>query len=319
MSAAALFMGTTAFAQECPPVPPPVVDLSIDRYYEDSAGSIVEPTKLEDHKAQMAPLVEFVGFITRYADRAWKQRSSPRTTIACALGWMRGWAQGNAYLGTVNSKQAEAQRKWDLAGTSLAYVKLRRWATPEDRATIEPWLQKWAAAARTAFDDPAVKRNNHWYWLGLAEMGVALATDDAERWQAAKGIFTDAVGDITPEGTLPLELARQGRALHYHVFALEPLVFMAEIAASRGEDWYAIKDGALHRLVKRTCEGIADPSIFNQLANSPQQTPIKTGYAWASLYRLRFPDRMPQAIAQSDSHRYLGGDAHVLLQALAKP
>lgn len=315
---AALLMHTAAHADECPAVPPAVVDLNIERYYEDSAGSVVEPTRMEAHKAQAAPLVEFVSFITKQADRAWQQRSNPKDTIACGLGWIKGWAGAGAYLGKVSSKQAESQRKWDLAGTSLAYVKLRRWASPEERAVIEPWLTKWADLARSAFDDQGVKRNNHWYWLGLAQMGVAVATDDAKRWQMAKSIFEDGLGDITPEGTLPMEMAREGRALHYHVFAAEPLVMMAEIAAARGEDWYALKDGALHRLVKKTAEGIADPTIFDKLAGVSQQRPIKTGYGWAQLYRARFFDRMPENIEQKMGFRYIGGDAGVLLRALSE-
>jgi poly(beta-D-mannuronate) lyase len=305
-----------AYADGCPAVPPPVVDLNLERFYEDSAGSIVEPTRMEDHKVQTAPLVEFVGFITKEADRSWKQRSNPTATVACALQWISGWARGGAYLGKMGSKQSEAQRKWDLAGTALGYLKLRRNASAEDRALIEPWLSKWADATRAAFDDAGIKRNNHWYWLGLAEAAVALATDDTKRWQAAKDIFTDATKDISADGTLPLELAREGRALYYHVFALEPLVLMAEIAAARGEDWYAINNGAVHRLVARTVEGIADPAVFDKLAGITQQRPIKVGVAWAKLYRARFPGTMSADIEQPINHRWLGGDVSVLFQAL---
>lgn len=315
--AQSLLLALPSHSEDCPAVPPPVVDLSIDRYYEDGAGSVVEPVRMEAHKAQVAPLKEFVGTVTRLADRAHRQRSSPRQTIECALTWLRGWAQGGAYLGTVNSKQAEAQRKWDLAGTSLAYVKLRKWATAQDRALIEPWLAKWADAARAVFNDPGIKRNNHWYWLGLAQMGVALATDDANRWQSAKAIFEDALKDIAPDGTLPLEMAREARALHYHVFATEPLIVMAELAAARGEDWYALKDGALHRLVKTTADGLRDPALFDKLAGIAQQRPVKSGYGWAELYRSRFFDRMRERIEQPSGHRYLGGDTDVLIKSAA--
>lgn len=311
---ALLMIAAPSRADECPPVPPPVVDLTIERYYEDDAGSVVEPTRMEAHKAQTAPLKEFLGTVTRLADRAHRQRSSPTQTIACALTWLRGWAQRGAYLGIMSSKQAEAQRKWDLAGTSLAYVKLRKWASADDRAVIEPWLSKWADATRAAFDDTSVKRNNHWYWLGLAQMGVALATDDAKRWQSAKAIFEDALKDITPEGTLPLEMAREGRALHYHVFAVEPLVVMAELAAARGEDWYALDGGALHRLVKTTAQGLADPALFDKLAGVTQQRPVKSGYGWAELYRDHFFERMPERIEQPTGHRYLGGETDVLMK-----
>ena len=143
--AALLITASTAAAEDCAPVPPPVVDLALERFYEDSAGSIVEPTRLE---ANTAPLVAFVGEVTRLADRAHMQRSSPRGTIACALTWIRGWAAGGAYLGKMDGKQAEAQRKWDLAGIALAYLKLKRHASDEDRAVINPWLIKIADAPR---------------------------------------------------------------------------------------------------------------------------------------------------------------------------
>ncbi|MEQ1718540.1 MAG: alginate lyase family protein [Hyphomicrobium sp.] len=313
-----LALSATSARADCRQVPPPVVDISLERFYEDGAGSVVEPTRMEAHKAQTAPLVEFTGFITKQADKAFRQRGAPDGTAKCALSWITAWAKGGAYLGKMNSKQAEAQRKWDLAGTALAYVKLKHWASAEDRTVIEPWLSKWADAARSAFDDASIKRNNHWYWLGLGEAAVAIATDDATRWRAAKSIYEDALKDITAEGTLPLEMARQGRALYYHVFALEPLVVMAEIAAARGEDWYALGGGALHRLVKKTAEGLADPAVFDTLAGVAQQRPVKSGYGWASPYRDRFFERMPNKIDQPIGHRWLGGDVDVLTTAMVR-
>lgn len=306
-----------ARAQECPPVPAPAVDLTIERYYEDGAGSIVEPTRMEAHKAQTAPLVEFVGFITQQADRAWQQRSSPQDTIACTLAWLKGWADGGAYLGKMSSKQAEAQRRWDLAGTALAYVKVRQWASAEERAAIEPWLIKWADAARAAFDDKGVKRNNHWYWLGLAVGATAIATGSERHWVMARDIMKDAARDITADGIFPLELARGGRALHYHVFSVMPVVMLAELGASRGEDWYAFNDGAVHRLVDVTLRGLADPRVFERLSGVPQQPRAGSGSGWLHLYRLRFAERLPPSLPDSPrGHRWIGGDALSLKAAL---
>ena len=317
--AGAVFAPIAALAHAaCPPIPPPVKDLKLERFYDDSAGSIVDPEKMEAHKAETAPLLEFVGFISKQADRANSQRSSPVETAKCALSWIRGWAEGGAYLGVMDSKQAQAQRKWDLAGTALAYVKLKRFATRQDRAVIEPWLIKVADAARAHFDDASIKRNNHWYWMGLAAAAVGLAAESDKHWQMAKGISSDAAKDIAADGTLPLELERKGRALYYHVFAVEPLVVMAELAAARGEDWYALNDGALQRLIAKTAEGLADPKVFDKLAGVAQQVPIKTGYGWAHLYRDRFPDRVNTKIEQPPAHRWLGGDVDVLLRVMGR-
>ncbi len=318
---AAIFVTASAAAHahaDCPTVPQPVRDLKLERFYQDSAGSVVDPAKMEGHKAETAPLTAFVGFITKQADRANSQRSSPIETAKCALSWIRGWAEGGAYLGAMDSKQAEAQRKWDLAGTALAYVKLKRFATADDRAAIEPWLVKWADAARAHFDDAGIKRNNHWYWMGLGAAAVGLATSQDKYWQMAKEIFADASKDIAADGTLPLELERKARALHYHVFALQPLVVMAEMAAARGEDWYAMNDGALHRLVAKTVEGLKDPSVFDKLAGVAQERPVKSGYGWAWLYRERHFGRMPDKIEQPIGHRWLGGDVDVLLRVVGR-
>ncbi|MEQ1651364.1 MAG: alginate lyase family protein, partial [Hyphomicrobium sp.] len=306
----------SATADDCAPVPPPVTDIALERFYEDSAGSIVEPTRLEEHKAKTAPLVEFVGEVVKRADKANQKRSSPLATAACGLTWMRGWADGGAYLGKMDGKQAEAQRKWDLAGIALAYLKLKRWATDGDRKAIEPWLIKVADAARAHFDDARIKRNNHWYWVGLGLGAVGIATGSEKHWQQAKAIMQDAAKDVAADGTLPLEMAREGRALYYHAFAVMPLVALAELGASRGEDWYAMDDGALHRLVGKTADGLADPTIFDKLAGVPQQRPVKPGAGWIALYSERFIGRLKGKPEQPDKHRWLGGEVDVLHKVL---
>ncbi len=303
-------------AAACDPVPPAVRDLDLQSFYEDSAGSIVEPTRLEAHKAETAPLVEFLRTVTALADKANRQRSLPTTTAECGLSWLRGWAEAGAYLGNMATKQAEAQRKWDLAGIALAYIKLKSWASDKDKAAIEPWLNTIADRARTVFDNPDIKRNNHWYWLGLAEGAVAVATGDETHWRTARAIAQDAARDIAPDGTLPLELAREGRALHYHAFAVEPLVVLAELAAARGEDFYAFNDGALHRLVAKTIDGLNDPAVFDRLAGVVQQRPVRSGAGWIALYRARFPDRISKAPEQPEAQRWLGGEVSVLTKVL---
>ena len=230
-----------ADAAPCPPPPSPVRDLDIPRFYDDAAGSRVDPRRKQLQEAAVAPLTDFLRHVTSQADASLKASNGTAraTTGQCALDWLESWARGGAWLGRMANDQSESQRKWDLAGVALAYVKVRPLASPAQRKTIEPWLDAWAVAARAYFDDPTHKRNNHWYWLGLALAGTALATDSDKHWAAARGIMADAARDIGADGTLPMELAREARALHYHAFAVMPLVILAEIAARawRGLVW----------------------------------------------------------------------------------
>jgi poly(beta-D-mannuronate) lyase len=305
----------------CPPPPPAVRDIALPRFYADTAGSKVDPAADAAHKVAVKPLIEFLRHVTADADRAWRRAKPEAREEAgrCALAWIAAWARAGAWLGRMETRQAEYQRKWDLAGVALTYLKVRHLASAADRQTIEPWLQAFADRARAFFDDPARKRNNHWYWLGLAEGAVALATDSDRHWQTARGIMGDAASDIAADGTLKEELARESRALHYHAFAVMPLVVLAELARTKGEDWYALGDGALHRLVAITAQGLADPTLFERRATRPQDPKTWPGAGWIQLYAARFPERRTVPVPGApDSHRWLGGSVTVLGEALAR-
>jgi poly(beta-D-mannuronate) lyase len=316
--AVTLLVGASAAtAQSCPPVPAPVVDLDVERFYGDKAGSKVDATKLAAHDAAVAPLAAFLREVTQNADKAMRRTSkrSRDEVAACTLTWLEGWAKGGALLGVMKSQQSEYQRKWDFTGLALAYVKVRPFASPQQRVVIQGWLVRLADQSRAFFDDPGRTRNNHWYWLGLGLAAVGL--DSPKHWEMARNIMRDAARDVAADGTLPKEMERQGRALFYHAFAVMPLVVMAEIGASRGEDWYGVRAGALHRLVATTHAGLVEPATFARLAGVAQERPVNTRAGWLQLYGSRFPGRLsaPHPVV-AEGHRWIGGNAALLRDAL---
>ncbi len=300
----------------CPTAPVPVRDLTLDGYYSDKAKSVVETDAEARKQAAVEPLRDYLDTVTKQADRAiLKQRGD---AAACALHWLRAWTLGRAYLGTITRKQAEAQAKWDLAGLAIAYLKLRHFASSEQRRDIEPWLIAMADRARAVYDSPGKIRNNHWYWLGLGLGAIGLAADSPRHWDEARRIMSDAARDIGADGLLPLEIKRGRRALHHHSFSAMPLVTLAEIAAARGEDWYALGDGALHRLVLATAAGLVEPARFDHVAGVAQEQPPKPRAGWLQLYAHRFRGRLPDGLPSSKPrHRWLGGDVNALVMALA--
>ena len=315
----AAMAATSSVDAACPRTPPAVKDLALPRYYTDRDGSVVDPRLLAKHRALVKPLTEFLRFVSSEADKSIRRTSPASASEAadCALQWLTGWASQDAWLGTMAGNQDEYQRKWDLTGAALAYLKLRPRATVEQRAVIEPWLMRFADAALKFFDNRDRKRNNHWYWLGLGVGATAIATGSETHWAAARGIMQDAASDITADGLLPLELERKSRALHYHVFSLMPLVVLAELGHTRGEDWYALSDGALNRLADVTMKGLADTDTFDQLAGIPQEQPVEPGAGWLELYSWRYPDQIPGGLPDvAQGHRWLGGDTTVLAQVL---
>lgn len=320
-TAVASISSATASQIDCPPPPAPVRDLLLPSYYTDKAKSVVDPTAEARKRAAVKPLKDYLNAVTKLADRAVLSRPATRRAGFghCAVYWLRAWAEGGAYLGNMKSKQAEAQRKWDLAGLALSYLKVRRYAGPADRRIIDRWLQEIADRARAIYDSPGKVRNNHWYWLGLGLGAVGLATERDRHWIEARNIMQDAANDVSPAGFLPKELTRGKRALHYHTFSAMPLIALAELARAKGEDWYALGNGALHRLAKATAAELVNPSRIEAAAGKRQERPLRTRAGWTQLYGARFPNRpLPIGIpAAKPRHRWLGGDVTALRHALS--
>ena len=102
-----------------------------------------------------------------------------------------------------------------------------------------------------------------------------------------RAIFEKGIGDIEDDGTLPMEMARGEKALHYHNYALAPLVVMAEIGSrATGEDWYGVRDHRLDLLAEKVLSGWRDRSWFAEKAGVAQEKlGGHTDLGWVELYR----------------------------------
>ncbi len=80
----------------------------------------------------------------------------------------------------------------------------------------------------------------------------------------------------------------------------------------------ALGNGALHRLAAVTLAGTATPDLFEQIAGAEQDDATRPGAGWYHLYRPAFPTRQGQDRQHPRGHRWLGGDAGVLRDVLAK-
>jgi poly(beta-D-mannuronate) lyase len=276
-------------------MPSPVADVLGYKYYVDAQLSVADPELFAKNEASLRPVRDFLAGVTSLADAA---VNGDADAGARALAWLQAWSQADAMGGEIN-QQGGYEKEWTLGGLALAYLKVRDAgiAAGAEASSIEPWFVRMARSVQPAYDDPQARhhRNNHAHWVGVAVAASAVAAGDHElfRWGAAK--FDVGAEQITAEGTLPLEMERGKRALHYHLFALTPLVFLAEIGAANGVDLYGSRGGALHRLARRCVEGLRDPSWFARRTGEEQDiTPTSTlrmdEIVWAEPYQARFSD-----------------------------
>ncbi len=309
-----LLHGPVALAA-CEEAPPPVRDIFADRFYVDTASSIADKAIISRNRTALATLDRTLYTIIAMAD---KGLAGDTESAICAGHWLAVWAKGGAMLGHMSSRQAEVERKWRTAGLGVAWIKIRAAVDATERTAIDAWMDDLADHVVADQGWPG-KRNNHVYWAGFAAGAVGTATGTVRHLEYSRKAFVAGMSDIRPDGTLPMELARRQKALDYTNYALAPLIMAAELAALRGQDWYANEGDAIHRLVTRTLAGLRDPKAFAVLAGETSVDIPRGGLlGWIAFYRLRFPDRVDGAPAGPFRYPWLGGDLTLTANAWVK-
>jgi poly(beta-D-mannuronate) lyase len=294
-------------------------DIHAFSFYSDDKHSIVDPKRYEVYQKAAAPFRE----VTKAAEDAADTFQANGSTAAarCVLHILSVAADDQAMTGNMDSNQSYYVQNWTLGALAITFLKVRssNAGSADERKKIVGWMSRVAHATESYFNQRRAKKtkdsqNNHLYWAGMTVMAVGVAADDRQFYDWGVGAYQDGAGQVAPDGTLPLEMERGARALHYHLFAAAPLVMMAEFGAANDQDLYAAHQGALHLLVRRAISGLQDNSYFKQKAGVEQDTPgakpKPTDIVWLRPYARRFPNpqytSMLKGVA-SVPYEYLGG------------
>jgi|GEM_PF-46316 poly(beta-D-mannuronate) lyase len=304
----------------CPRPMPPVKDLMLGGVYKksDPTRSEIDEDAQKIYQGQTAKLNSFENRLSALTNDYLKTNKKDGRSAYCALDWLYTWAAADAFLGEVNVQGGYA-RQWSLGTLSSSYMQVRDFPFDENKkVAIEKWLLEIAGRVMNDYADISTyirKQNNHLYWAAWAITETGIATDHRELYDWGVGKVKYALHvQVQNDGTLPLELIRGQKALQYHVFALVPLVMVSEAAMNNGEDLYEVNDGALHKLVTVTFEGLKDSSYFEKLTNHKQISSASMSdghFSWLEAYNARFP--APEYEAFLKQHRPIvsrrtGGD-----------
>jgi poly(beta-D-mannuronate) lyase len=279
----------------CPEPVEPVRDVMGVSFYTDVHHSMVDRRLVNDNNTRLKPLSTFLRMVSQMTDRY--LHSGDIKAAHCALLRLTRWAQVDAMLGRVN-RQGTYERKWTLGGLALSYVKIQHVPDLDRKARyqVERWFRHLAAVVRAEYQHPerVDNRNNHAYWAGMAIAAVGIATNDRGFFEWGLAQYRLGIEQMQDDGTLPLELDRKGRALHYHLYALAPLVMLAEMGERNKIPLYQEQHGRLYRLVNRVVQGVSNPEAFAHLANAARTDPMPphggSDVAWIEIWLARFPD-----------------------------
>ncbi|MGF9758728.1 alginate lyase family protein [Microvirga sp. 0TCS3.31] len=311
---------------ECEAPVPPVITLETQSKYKqnDTSRATIDEAANEDYVKTLVPLRAYAKGLVKISNDY--VRSSPKNPAAavCALAWLEQWASANA-MTDMRSKQALFNLSQTLGGFALAYLQIRNAPDlpEEQKKRVESWLRTLGRQVVNSKDNnlEVSGRNNHRYWAGLAAAASGIAAGDEHLVEWGMDSARIGLSQITPEGTLPLEISRGKRARDYHIYAAEPLVATAELARSRGVDFYAENNGALKRLVDRVVASLDDPAFFEKTSGAKQEPFPDNGtvpanrIAWLEIYQSRFPSPRIEAVLAPRrplASSGLGGDLTLL-------
>ncbi len=321
--------GAAAGLFHCKAPPKPQRDLDFSGVYQRGTNSSVVDEKGEHaYRIARKTVDDFQKGVIRTSDRYVASKPAQGELAACVLTWLDTWAKSGAMLGSA-SQQGGYVRKWTLGTVSVAYLKVRD-AEGLDAAMkkrVVTWIRDWAAIVREDYStgmERGSRNNNHSYWAGWSVLAAGIVLNDRSHFDWAQERYRNGLAQLENDGTLPLEMDRRTRALHYHLFSIPPLVMIAETAARNGIDLYGSLDGAIHRLIRRTLSGIDDPSYFSNKSGYKQAWGGKfnaSKMAWGAVYQARFPIPALKRLLGRFGRIYdtrLGGNMTVLFAPRAK-
>jgi poly(beta-D-mannuronate) lyase len=273
---ATLLLALGAGAARACEAPPPVVrDIDANSYYIDKNHSIIDPVLKKRNEAATRPVDEFLDAVARHASAFQAAPAEKRGDAQCALQSLSAWAKQGALLGTMTTNQSWYTRKWALSGLALSYARLRPAADDGDRQAIDAWLKTLADLTLVHADAGKGVRNNHYYWEGLAVAATGAVTGDERLMAWGRKVFDHAMSQVAADGSLPLEMERAAKALHYHSFAAAPLVMLASVLD--------LQSPKLDLLVRFTLQGVTDPSAFEKATGVAQER-IRSTPNWKIVY-----------------------------------
>jgi poly(beta-D-mannuronate) lyase len=291
-----------------------------DGFYrlDDPTHSIIDPVRQEAYRKSSDGVKEVGMQIVKAADNF--RTTGSHQAAQCAIDQIIALARQNSLTGKMSSNQAYYVQGWVVGAIAIAYLKTRDTsiATSQQTQQIGVWLDSVGKQTIAYYENHKKlgngdSQNNHLYWAGLELAAIGVAANNRNDFDWGLATYDVGVENIQSNGTLPLEMARGRRALHYHLYALAPLVLLAEFGEANHIDLYAHANGAIHRLVNASVAGLQDPALFRNTSGVLQELPAKIAadqIGWAPPYLRRFPNpALARMVKESTdlSVYYLGG------------
>lgn len=228
------------------------------------------------------------------------------TNALCAANMIYYWAQNGAMTtigqdGGNHVTASQLARVWTISGVATAYMastntqnsaKKQNLSSGQTKHTvILAWMKSLAnqigseidTDKKTADDEELGLTNRH-FWRGYAILPIGILRNDINILKRSRSVFMSAMHEIEGEGEdssgfMSEEISRKQNSLHYHVYALQPVMGMALLSKAAKCDFADTywRKRKLSYLLRKTTEGSYNPKVFvNEVNKRAKQTVVKS-------------------------------------------
>ena len=286
---------------ECDPFPDPVIRLETQSRYSkgDKSKTIVDEAASAAYEKQIAPVRQFSRLVVGLANDFTITNGENLEPAYCAGKAIVAWANAEA-LSYTPTENAAFNKALFLASVSSAFLQVSQsnQISIADQEVVKNWLAQMARDTQIFYtkkrESKSLKPNNIQFWAAFAVANAAVATGDMPAFDWAMKGLELGVCAATDEGAIPREVDRKALALHYHLFALQPLISLAELASINGRQGYDVCEGKLTKIVNFTLDQLDDPALIQELSGS-EQKPVgalksNNDLAWLEIYVRHSPN-----------------------------
>ncbi len=222
----------------CPAFIQPEITFDSGSIYKDTPCRCeIDPEKKALYDEEVAALRDFMKVLREVSDR-YVATPVERAEIAqCAATHIQYWANTGAMTGQHASSVGYHKTAEILGAASLSYLKIRDAAGVHNilaSYTVHNWLNNLSEQVLDFYETdagPTTQQNNHRYWDGYAVGAASIVLQRPEFFDWAMKGLDIAIHQIAENGSLPLELKRGDKAYKYHLYAIRPILGLAEMAA----------------------------------------------------------------------------------------
>ena len=283
----------------------------------DPTRSRLDSAMVASQQVVRADIAVPVRRINLLADR---YRTTPsKENARCLMSHLNAQARGRAMLDSVTDADM-FYREWMVGSLAISYFKAKSALDRRaDSVGFLAWLRLSAESVQT-FNQKRMDRgiiDNHRFWGGLAVLASGLALGDQPMIEFGRRVRRIGLLQVRADGTMPSELTRGAKSLHYHLFAAAPLITSAVI---NGRPVTDAERSALTRLAGRIVEDTHNPDSIIAQRTGVTQSNVEHPVLYALLrpYLSGQPARLAKLdglIANTPpTYLFLGGDTRYFIR-----